>query len=414
MKLTTSLTLIILTLSFRFQAQVNLPSEFDTAHQYGQQLIINGQFNIQTSAVKNEMLNVLAFGGYIDDQMKDRSFGHQKAINFVGLASNNDITYFHNSDSLFKRPNLTWGVKAGYYAIGSLSYGKDAFGLTFYGNQSYLADTAHFSSTRLNFTRFQKIGFGVRDKKMGSYVFINLVNAQDVVHGTLRKGDLYQDEDGSNTKMRLAGDLNYTAGNNFSKGIGVCIDAAYRVSVPWLKDSRTIFEISASNLGFVYSSNVVHYSVDSTYSYSGFKLNQLFGSSSPFTRDNYSVLDSMGVQRDNSVHKAFILPGFIQFGKLVDFSTNKKWQTFFGIRLYPSLDALPQVYAGACYKPIQSFMLSSSVSYGGFGLATVGLNVSYVSPKVRISLGSDNMIGNVYKGGYGKSLVLRSVWDLKR
>lgn len=415
MKLTTYISLFFLVLTANFYAQVNMPAEFDTVNPYGQQLIVNGQFHVETSAMKNEMLDILAFGGFIDDNMKDRSFNRHKAINFVGLASNNDITYFHNSESFLKHSNWSWGVKAGYYAIGSVSYGKDVFGLVFYGNQSYLGDTAHFASTRVNYTLFQKVGFGVRDKKMGSYVFLNLVNVQDAVRGTIRKGDLYQDADGANVTMRLGGDVNYTSGNNFSKGLGLCIDAAYRIRVPWLKGKETVFEISASNLGFVYASNnVTGYSLkDSTYNYSGFRLKELFSDYSPFSRSSFSVLDSMGIAKTTGRSRGYMLPGFIQFGKLVDFTGSKKWQSYFGIRLYPSLDALPQAYAGAVYKPAKFLMLSANASYGGFGVLTMGFNISYIANQFRISLGSDNMIGNVYSGGYGKSLALRGVWNLK-
>ena len=416
MKLTTYISLFFLLFSAKIFAQVNIPVEFDTVKPYGQQLIVNGQFHVETSAMKNEMLNILAFGGFIDDQMKDRSFSHHKAINFVGLASNNDITYFHDSESFLKHSNWSWGVKAGYYAIGSLSYGKDAFGLMFYGNQSYLGDTAHFASTRVNFTLFQKVGFGVRDKKMGSYLFLNLVNAQEAVRGTIRKGDLYQDADGANARLRLGGDLSYTSGNQFSKGLGLCIDAAYRIKVPWLKGKETVFEISASNLGFVYTpGNVTNYFLkDSTYDYSGFRLKELFSDNSPFTRSSFSVLDSMGISKRTGGSRGYMLPGFIQFGKLVDFTTTKKWQSYFGIRLYPSLDALPQAYAGAVYKPLKSLVLSANASYGGFGVLTMGFNVSYVASQFRISLGSDNMIGNLSHTGYGKSLALRGVWNLKK
>jgi hypothetical protein len=394
-------------------AQVNAPGEYDTLKPYGQQILVNGQFDFLTTSLKNEISNTLLFGGYIDEGMKDRSLKKHKTVNFAGLASNNDITYFHNSDSLFHNPNLSWGVKAGYYAVGNVSYSKDAFGLVFYGNEPYLGDTAHFSRTKMNFTRFQKIGFGVRDKRMGSYVFLNLVNLQDAVQSVVRKGDLYQDTDGSEVKMKLAGEFDYTSGNSFSKGLGFSIDAAYRVKVPWVKETQTIFEVSANNLGIVFTNNsVTQYHVDSNYTFTGFELNQLFGSSSPFSRDDYSVLDSMGVSKDTMQRRSFILPGYIQAGKLVNFQGNQKWQSYFGLRLYPSLDILPQAYAGACYKPVAAFMISANASYGGFGFFNAGLNFTYIAPKLRITLGTDNAIGAVLASGYGKSFIIRSVWDL--
>lgn len=394
-------------------AQTNAPIEFDTINGYGTQLIINGQFDAQTTGMKNEMLQTLIFGGYIDGGMKDRSYNRHGDFNFAGLISNNDVTYFHRTDSMFHRPGLNWGVKAGYYAIGGGNYSKDAFGLVFYGNEPFLGDTAHFSGTAFNFMRFQKIGFGLRDAKSGSYVFLNFVNVQDAFKGRVRNGDLYQNGDASEIKMKLRGDMAYTQGNQFSKGWGLSVDAAYRFTVPWIKEKRTVIELSLNNIGFASMTQPMQYfSADSTYSFTGFQLNQLFGDASPFNRDDYSVLDSLGITRDSTYKRAFMLPGYIQVAKLVDFKGSTKWQSYFGIRLYPSLESQPSVYAGACYKPFNSWMLSANVCYGGFGVVRGGLTVNYIAPKVRLSLGTDDIVGAVYKGAYGKTILLRTVWEL--
>lgn len=398
---------------FSLNAQTNFPEYFDTINGYGKQLIVNGQFDVQSTSFKNEMLNKMVFGGYIDQEMKDRSFSKHGNVNFAGILSNNDITYFHGSDSLFGKGRWDWGVKAGYYALGSVKYGKDPFGLVFYGNEGYLGDTAFFTKTNASFTRFQKVGFGLRDKVSGSYVFLNLVNVQDHFRGEITKGELFQSADASEVKLKLLGDMSYTTGKQFSKGLGASIDAAYRVKVPWIKGTQTIMEVSISNIGFAsINAPMQRYQADSTYTFDGFRLNQLFGDNSPFNRDDYSVLDSLGIQHDSTYTRIIALPGYIQAGKLIDYRSDKKWQSFFGIRLFPTLKSNSAVYAGAAYKPVKSVMLVANVNYGGFTTFRGGLVASYIADKFSISLGSDDIIGMFYSGGYGKSAYLRTVWNL--
>lgn len=394
-------------------AQINLPDGFDTINSYGKQLIINGQFDFQTTSLKYEMVDKLVFGGYIDQAMKDRSFGKHGSINFAGLSSNNDITYYHGSDSLFGSSRLDWGIKAGYYAVGSVKYGKDPFGLVFYGNEDYLGDTAFFSKTSLSFSLFQKIGFGIRDKVSGSYAFLNILNLQDQFKGEITKGELYQTADASEVKLRLLGEMAYTSGSQFSKGFGMSIDASYRIKVPWIKGTQTVMELTIANIGFAsVTADMQRYSADSTYSFDGFKLKQLFGESSPFNRDDFSVLDSLGIQHDSTYTNSFVLPGYIQAGKLIDYLSDKKLQSYFGIRLYPSLKSNPSVYAGVAYKPAQSVLLVANLNYGGFTTVRGGFSAGYIGKKLTVCVGTDDIVGAFYSGAYGKSLYLKSVWNL--
>ena len=407
------LILFLLLNSVFGNAQTNLPEGFDTIKGYGKQLIINGQFDVQSTSFKNEMLNKMVYGGYINQDMKDRSFDKHGNINFAGILSNNDITYFHGSDSLFKKGRLDWGIKAGYYALGSVKYGKDPFGLVFYGNEGYLGDTAFLTKTNISFTRFQKVGFGLRDKVTGSYLFLNFVNVQDQFKGEITKGQLYQSADASVVKLNLLGDLAYTAGKQFSKGVGLCIDAGYKLKVPWIKGTQTVMELSVSNIGFaMINSPMQRYQADSTYSFTGFTLNQLFGENSPFNRDDYSVLDSLGIDHDSTYTRAYALPGYIQAGKLIDYNSAKKWQSFFGVRLFPTLKSNSVIYAGAAYKPMKSVLLVANVNYGGFTTFRGGLVATYVGEKFNLSLGTDDVIGLCYSGGFGKSAFLRTVWNL--
>ena len=236
---------------------------------------------------------------------------------------------------------------------------------------------------------------------------------QDYFVGTIRHGDLYQTSAASQIEMKLLGDMAYTNGSQFSKGLGASIDFSYKMNVPWVKGASTVMELKVENIGFAtINTPMQYYRVDSTYSFSGFRMNQLFGDNSVFNRDDYSVLDSLGVELDSTYKKTVFLPGYIQAGKLIDYNSAKKMQSYFGIRLYPSLKSNPIIYGGAAYKPGKNIMLVGNLAYGGFTTVRGGMSATYLSNKLNVSIGTDDIFGLISSKGFGKSLFLRSVWNL--
>ena len=370
----------------------------------------DGIFDLQGSAIKREFSNTLLFGGFIDEGMKGRSFEKHSAVNRFGINANAEIRYINGGGGFMKRDSVAWMIKGGYFALGNLIYGQDAFGLLFYGNESYLNTTADFSNTRLDFAQFQKIGFGIVNKKNKSSVTLNVVNVQNYVDGTIRKGELTQNEDGSQINLDIQGNMLATTGANFNKGLGLSLDVDYRILVPWGK-STTTFQVMAQNMGAAYIYNGMQkIAVDSNYSYSGFDFETLTSDSNPFG-DDFSIIDSLGIEK-RDVKRFVPLPGYVQVAKLVDVTSAKKVQSFFGIRLYPTFSSIPQLFAGAYWKPTELLHVAGSVTYGGFGNFRGGLFLTLNLKQVNWMLGTEDVFGGVSKKGYGESLVTKLIWKI--
>ena len=404
-----TLVLLFAGLSFSASGQLLFPVYSDSAFQQDV-LEVEGVLEYQATALKREIQNTLIFGGYIDEDMKKRSFDKHGDLNRIGGNVNAEIRFVHGKGKLFG-DSLTWMVKAGYTAVGNVHYGKDAFGLLFYGNSSYIGTTADLTNTKLDFMQFQKVGFGLVSKKNRSSITLNLVNVQNYAEGFVRKGELTQNEDGSQIDMEMKGDFQYTQGNKFSKGLGASVDIDYRIRVPWVKESFTTFQVSVQNFGFAYLyEGVKKYSVDSSYTYSGFDFDSFKDGNNPFGSD-FSLLDSLGIG-SRETKKAVFLPCYIQAMKLVDMGSSKKVQSFFGIRLYPSFASVPLVFAGAYWKAASFLHASASLSYGSFGNLKGGIYASLVLNKVNLMVGTDNIAGAVSKSGFGESVVTRLIWKL--
>ena len=406
----TALLTLLITCSFSATAQLLQPAYSDS--NVHQDLIeLDGVLEYQGTSVRREMLNTLLFGGFIDNDMKGRSFDKHGEFNRLGGNANAEIRFIRGSGKFLRYDTLTWMVKAAYTVVGNMDYGQDAFGLLFYGNSSYVGATADLKNTKLDFMQFQKVGFGLVDKKKRSSITLNLVNVQNYAEGFIRKGELTQNADGSQIDMTMNGNFQYTQGTNFSKGIGAAIDIDYRIRVPWLKETFTTFQVSAQNLGFAYMHDgVKQYKVDSSYTYSGFEFDSFNDGNNPLGTD-FSLLDSLGI--DSRVSKRTVmLPGYIQAMKLVDLDSPKKVQSFFGIRLYPTFASVPLVFAGAYWKAASFLHASASVSYGSFGSLKGGIYATLILDKVNFMIGTDNLIGLVSGSGFGESVVTKLIWKL--
>lgn len=401
-----NLLVVFVLLSLSVGAQQMNPLLIDSSLS-GHRVILSGIGELQSTAIHRDMENTLLWGGYIDSTMKNSSFAKHNGYNRVGFNVNAEITYQNLDATMFGNENIGWQVKGGYYAVGNLNYQKDMFGLAFYGNQPYTGATADISNAYLQATVFQKIGFGLVDKRGGSSVTLNYVNISDFYGGEIRTGQLSQSADGSTVDLDLRGSYAGTSGSSFSKGAGAAIDIDYRLSVPWFYNRTANFQISAQNLGFgIISKDLTKYEADTTFHYSGFQLNQFSNGNNPIG-NNFSLLDSLGVKH-SSGSKAIMLPGYIQVGKMVSDSLNVPVQSFFGIRFYPSLKNAPMLFAGAYWKVVRGLAVSASASYGGFGNFRGGLYLSgRVANMFAWSVGTDDVAGVISKRAFGTNVVAR-------
>jgi hypothetical protein len=236
-------------------------------------------------------------------------------------------------------------MKAGVYGHANTFFSKDAFGLAFIGNEQYLGNTANFSELSLNTAIFQKIGLGVFNKSDKSSIFLNLVNLQQYAKAYFRKAYLTQNNDASEMDIKLQGEIAFTPTNSFSSGIGFALDFDKRIAVQLQNEQKATIQIQVQNLGLAFvNAGLRRYEIDSTYNYSGFQINQLINANE-FFGSNFSLMDSLGIKQ--RITKSWVLlPAFIQVTKLIDVTSAKKIQSYYGIKLYPTFAAIPAGFFG--------------------------------------------------------------------
>lgn len=386
--------------------QLLMPLQYDTTV-IGQELILSGDSEYHSTSLHKGFANRIIHGGAISNSVKDHTFGAQKNnINHFGKDIQADIEYRNYKVNMFGSEKWGFVIKGGYYFIGSGSYSKDFFGLAFYGNDSYLGRSADFSGMRASFTGFQKVGFGIIQKKSKSSITLNLINVSNSYAGKVIKGNLDQAADGSNISLLLDGNFAYTNQTTFANGTGLALDLDFRIPIAWTKERKAFIQLQAKNLGLAYMhQGLKSYSVDSTYHYSGFTFDQLFQDKPLFSKD-FSVLDSLSIR--TSDRKRFVaLPCMFQVGKIVDEHYAGKLQSFFGIRAYPSLSYIPLLYVGGNWRAASWVDLGLSGSYGGFGTFRAGFYASLKYKAFNLGLGTEDIYGLVSKNAFGESFNFR-------
>ncbi|XOV67265.1 MAG: hypothetical protein ACFHU9_16740 [Fluviicola sp.] len=398
--------LLLGALSFGANAQMYMDQSDTTSIQNEVGVKSIGDYG--ATAVQNGVTNRMFLGGFIDSTLKENSLSRHTAVNRIGVNAGGEIYYRNANQKLFKNKNWGYEISAGVNYFGGALYGRDAFDLVFFGNQNYIGDTMNLSGLDASFTAMQKIGFGFFDNKSKSSVRLNLYNISSRIDADFRDFEIMQSEDGQELTLRMDGDVTVGQSAQFNQGFGVGVDFDFRIPISWVKGDDAYLQFKSQNLGFAYMYEPQsRYSFDTTIVFDGFRFEQLVAESGYFS-DSISILDTLGI-RSQDVNSVFLLPGFIQVSKMVDNNSDKQLQSFFGLRVYPTLIFSPLGFAGADYRFNDHIHAGASVTFGGFAGLRFGAYGQFNWDKFGLGVGSDNFSGFMRSGGNGTSMYLNAV-----
>jgi hypothetical protein len=158
------------------------------------------------------------------------------------------------------------------------------------------------------------------------------------------------------------------------------------------------FQLLAKNIGFILPTNMTRYSADSSFQYTGFNLNQLVQQNLLSTM---SLADTLGIEKGTE-KRALLLPGFIQFSKLVDMQATQRIQSFYGARMFLSQNYIPYFFAGVHGRVTKHWSTGLSASFGGFSQLKWGMYSSFQFSRWNIGVASENLFSKT-----GESIILQ-------
>lgn len=386
------------------KAQQLLPVQHDTSD-IEQEFILNGVFDYSATSIRNDLSRKLLLGGYISNEIKDRSFNDHSGINRFGGDASAEVEYRNYKTNLFGNGKYGFTVKGGYYNYLSVLYSKDLFGLTFYGNERYLGQEIDFSGSRFTAMFFQKIGFGLVDKRSRSSLSLNYYSISNYAEAQVRDGHLYQNDGADTVALTADGVLDQSKGSGYFKGHGVGIDADIRFPVSFREGKTSYIQILVKNAGVAFlTEEVQRYKADTTFTYTGFTFDQIYGDNAIV--NDINVLDTLGFD-SLTVTKYRVLPGFIQAGKIIDDMDTAKFQGYYGIRMYTALSYAPMVFAGVQMRTTDWLDIGLNAGYGGFTLFRAGLYLQFNFKGFAAGVATEDLYGIISKNGKGASVVAR-------
>lgn len=386
-------------------SQQYLKNEVDT-NAYKQVFLLNGIGQYSGIAVRNEIVNKLFLGGNISSQEIENSLDNHREVNRFGFDASLQFQYQNFNHLIGKKKKYGFVINVENSFIGGIVYGKDLFQLVFDGNTKLVNNSADLSGTKFYSLGFQKIGLGFISPKSKSFISLNYFNISNYTQAEISTLDLKQSSDFSQIDLETQLEYNRTTGSRFDKGFGFGVDVDLRFPLPMQGGKSMNFQVLGKNLGFAQLyNNVESYVIDTSYTYQGLTFNQLYGEGTIFT-DDFEVLDTLGIDPKNN-EKNILLPGFIQIAKITENQSNKRLQSYFGVRVYNLKEFAPLMFVGAQYKLYKTYSVASHLTVGGFGRPRGSVILNAHFPKLNIGLSTNDIYGLIARKGLSKSLLIQ-------
>ena len=378
-----------------------LPLVQDTTGKYKGSITLTSNGDYASTAIGKNIVQSFFYGGFIDQNMKNSSIERLQNINQFGLDMNAELSFRSKGDLTKKESspfyNHGYIVQAGYHQFSSLVFSRDAFRYAFEGNSLFLGDTADFSGTRFNSMGYSKIGFGIFNRSSNNALTLNLISLNQFASGNMETASIIQDSQNDTIQMDYTGGFSFAKNGGFSKGFGISFDVDYRIQTNE-NDHAMTFQLLAKNIGFILPTQMTRYAADSSFQYTGFNLNQLVQQNLLSTM---SLADTLGIEK-GSEKRALLLPGFIQFSKLVDMQATQRIQSFYGARMFLSQNYIPYFFAGMHARVTKSWSTGLSASFGGFSQLKWGMYSSFQLSRWNIGVASENLFSKT-----GESIILQ-------
>ena len=378
-----------------------LPLVQDTTGKYKGSITLTSNGDYASNAIGKNIVQSFFYCGFIDQDMKNSSIERLQNINQFGLDMNAELSFRSKVDLTKKESspfyNHGYIVQAGYHQFSSLVFSRDAFRYAFEGNSLFLGDTADFSGTRFNSMGYSKIGFGIFNRSTNNALTFNLISLNQFASGNMETASIIQDSQNDTIQMDYTGGFSFAKNGGFSKGFGISFDVDYRIQTNE-NDHAMTFQLLAKNIGFILPTQMTRYAADSSFQYTGFNLNQLVQQNLLSTM---SLADTLGIEK-GSEKRALLLPGFIQFSKLVDMQATQRIQSFYGARMFLSQNYIPYFFAGMHARVTKSWSTGLSASFGGFSQLKWGMYSSFQLSRWNIGVASENLFSKT-----GESIILQ-------
>jgi hypothetical protein len=390
-------------LSFQSEAQIASIFSDQFPDSASTRIGISADYAIGSNCLTNEFLGKFYKGGFIDTGLKDEVLSRTKNKNRFGADINVGIYGAFKLDSLFHRKNLSFFFALKDRQHFDASFSKDLYKVGFYGNASYAGKTAYFNGFNMTLLRYQQVQVGLFSSKLDSAarwgIGLSFLKGEQYAAIHAKTASLFTSDDGSyidfNTSMEVAksdtAKKGFGAFNGYGASIDIYFEAPFRT-----KFGNSKLKVSVSDIGLItFNQNTLYLKQDSLFHYTGFNVNSIYDLQDSTLASNTSqdsIVNSIAPFKKQSISAT--LPAILNLSFETRFSKN--FELSEGIRYVFNANYDLLAYIKANFYFSERFMISATLSYGGYSTFNYGVGVfANLGKGFMLYAGSNNIEGYV-------------------
>ncbi len=342
---------------------------------------IFANYGLGSNNLTNAFVEKFYTGGYINSELKDEVLSRTKNKNRIGADINGGIYGAFKLDSLCHRKNLSifFAVKDREHFDAGFS--KDLYKVGFYGNAAYAGKTADFNGFNMNLLRYQQFEIGLFSAKYDSAarwgIGVSFLKGEQYASIYAKKAELFTSDDGQyidfNTSLAVAqsdtAHKGYGAFNGYGASVDIYFEAPFKTK---FGDSK--IKVSVSDVGLIqYNQKTLYLNQDSLFHFTGFQVNSIYDLQDSTTgrASQDSIIKGIAPFKKRTVTAT--LPAILNLSFETKFS--KYFELSEGIHYVFNANYNLLYYVKGNFYFTRKFMLSATLSYGGYSTFNYGVGV---------------------------------------
>lgn len=346
---------------------------------------VSAHLEHQANGMNAELLKVVTGGREVTPNIKDRSLARMKNVNRLGVDIGAELSFVH-FPSKFIGKKRTWGYYVGYKnrMVAHAKYSRDTYKLLFYGNSPFKGDTLSLKNEHVRFMAYQQVSFGlvhniVGKKWTGNMGFaLSYLNASNFMDIRIKNGSFYTSPDAFQIQVGAMFDYYGNDGSknryHYPNGWGLAGDFFLNLQDASRKNS---ISIKAQDFGFIRSRKFSQgMALDTSITFEGIALNSPYDVNGAFIQNLGDSATRIINDGKYTGAKWMMVPAQLQI------AYNRE---FIPYKLYGSLIYTQRFFSGAMPMgtiqvwgyPDSQIMIGGSVSYGGWGTYSIGLDLGF-------------------------------------
>lgn len=369
-----------------------LPVAQDTLTDNSTEIWFDAGAQYNGNSLHRNLVSKLFYGGDISNEIKEQNLNRMKNVNLFYSDIQSEVSFRNTKNNFLGNKRLGWSLKLGAASYLTSNFSKHAFHLAFFGNAPFAGQFADISGSRIQNYTFEKIGFGLIDKRTSSSVHLNFVNLTNYTDFHAYGGGVFQSQELDTLQVLLNGKFRQFGDGKFSTGVGASFEVDKRFYVLKNNGQPLFFRLELNNIGLVRASSSQSYRADTLIHFTGFTFNELVNGTS-LLDSTQSLFQKLGIEEQQETSWV-LLPFSVQLSKMVNSSSKSLFQEFYGARMFYLSDI--QIFAGVDFRvPLKgkvNWRIGTSISYGGSANVMFG-NYSHLSfGKWALGMVSENLL----------------------